>query len=515
MSVEVKNLDHLGLVAGIIDEIGIVEIVNELLGENKTEKVSAGLVVKAMILNGMGLVSSPLYLFKNFFETQAVEHLLGEDIKAEYLNDDRLGRLLDKIYRFGLNRIFVAIGLAAVKKYQLTVNSTHLDSSSFHVHGDYPNSGEPGTIEITYGYSRDHRPDLKQFLMNLICTGDGDVPLWMKMGSGNDSDSKQFGRAMLEFKEQFQLESLTVADSAFYTQENLQIAKEVKWLSRVPLTLKAAKNLVESVEEDDLKPSQSSGYRFQELRQNYAAIEQRWLLVESQKRKESDLKTLEKKIQKDGETAQKKLRELSTREFACAADAQKAASRLLRKSKYHQLTDLEITENSGVYQVKAIVTIDAVSVEIKKRSAGRFIWATNVLNPEELTAESMLSNSKEQQSVERGFGFLKDPLFLTDSVFLNSPHRIEALGFIMGLCLLVYTLGQRQLRQTLKRLKTGVKNQLGRLTDRPTLRWIFQCFQGIHVFRTQGVKQISNLTSERLRLLEFFPKSGQAYYLLT
>ncbi|WP_017659779.1 DUF4277 domain-containing protein [Baaleninema simplex] len=144
MSVEVKNLDHLGLVAGIIDEIGIVEIVNDLLGEKKTEKVSAGLVVKAMILNGMGLVSSPLYIFKNFFESKAVENLLGEEIKAEYLNDDRLGRVLDKIYRFGLNRIFVAIALATVKKYELTVNSNHLDSSSFHVHGDYPNSGGIG-----------------------------------------------------------------------------------------------------------------------------------------------------------------------------------------------------------------------------------------------------------------------------------------------------------------------------------------------------------------------------------
>uniref|UniRef100_UPI001181C4BB hypothetical protein n=1 Tax=Baaleninema simplex TaxID=2862350 RepID=UPI001181C4BB len=119
-------------------------------------------------------------------------------------------------------------------------------------------------------------------------------------------------------------------------------------------------------------------------------------------------------MQKDGESAQKKLRELSVREFACAADAEKAAFRLLRKSKYHQITDLEITENSGVYQVKANVTIDEVSVEIKKRSAGRFILATNVLNSEELTADSMLSNYKEQQSVERGFGFLKDPLFLTD-----------------------------------------------------------------------------------------------------
>ncbi|WP_143438396.1 IS1634 family transposase, partial [Hydrocoleum sp. CS-953] len=127
----------------------------------------------------------------------------------------------------------------------------------------------------------------------------------------------------------------------------------------------------------------------------------------------------------------------------------------------------------------------------------------------------MLSKYKGQQSVERGFRFLKDPLFLTDSVFLKSPHRIEALGLIMGLCLLVYTLGQRQLRQTLNRTQSTVKNQLGRPTNRPTLRWIFQCFQSIHLLINSGVKSISNLTYERLELLKFFPPSCQRYYLLS
>jgi hypothetical protein len=63
MSVEIKKSDTLGLVAGIIDEIGIVNKINELIEENNTEKITVEKVVKAMILNGMGLVSSPLYIF--------------------------------------------------------------------------------------------------------------------------------------------------------------------------------------------------------------------------------------------------------------------------------------------------------------------------------------------------------------------------------------------------------------------------------------------------------------------
>ncbi len=136
MSIEVRNLDHLGLVAGLIDEIGIVELINEQLGEHLAEKISAGQVIKGMIMNGLGLVSSPLYLFSRFWEGKATEHLLGAGIKAEYLNDDRLGRVLDSLYQTGLNQIFISIVLAVVKKYQIDVKEVHLDSTSFSVQGE-------------------------------------------------------------------------------------------------------------------------------------------------------------------------------------------------------------------------------------------------------------------------------------------------------------------------------------------------------------------------------------------
>jgi transposase len=130
MSIAVSNLDHLGIVAGIIDEIGLVNQINEQLGTDKREKISSGLVVKAMILNCLGFVASPLYMFSGFFEGKALEHLLGEGIQAEYLNDDRLGRVLDKLQETGLEQIFVAVILAAVKKYEIDVGTIHVDSSS-------------------------------------------------------------------------------------------------------------------------------------------------------------------------------------------------------------------------------------------------------------------------------------------------------------------------------------------------------------------------------------------------
>ncbi len=60
--------------------------------------MNVGEVVKAIILNGLGFVSKPLYLFSHFFEDKAIEHLLGSGIKAEELNDDKLGRVMDQLY---------------------------------------------------------------------------------------------------------------------------------------------------------------------------------------------------------------------------------------------------------------------------------------------------------------------------------------------------------------------------------------------------------------------------------
>jgi len=137
-----------------------------------------------------------------------------------------------------------------------------------------------------------------------------------------------------------------------------------------------------------------------------------------------------------------------------------------------------------------------------------------VLELEELSSEEMLTESKGQQSCERGFGFLKDPLFLADSVFLKNPKRVETMGMLMGLCLLVYSLGQRKLRGELQTQGKKVKNQLGKLVNKPTLRWIFQVLQGIHLVVVEGEKHISNLTAEILDILKYFSVCCQNYYLI-
>ena len=104
-----------------IDEIGIVELINQKLGVDNREKIATGQVIKALILNGLGMVSRPLYLFSQFFEDKAIEKLLGTGINSEYLNDETLGRVMDDIYKLGLTNLFIEIGLLVIKKFTINI----------------------------------------------------------------------------------------------------------------------------------------------------------------------------------------------------------------------------------------------------------------------------------------------------------------------------------------------------------------------------------------------------------
>lgn len=533
--IRVQDIDHCGIVAGIIDQMCLVEQINQILGTHHQEIVSAGQAVKAMIINGLGLVSAPLYLFEKFFVGKATEHLLGEGISPEHLNDDRLGRVLDKLYEAGLTQVFVSVALAAALKFGVEKDSLHLDSSSFHVHGEYANNSteseaEDGQIKITKGYSRDHRPDLKQFIVDLMCSGDGDIPLYLRVADGNEADCAMFAQILKEFRQQWEIDALFVADAALYTEDNLKQMGSLRWLSRVPATLTTAQLLLENISQEAFVASVVTGYRIAECCCDYGGVKQRWLVVESVARTQSDLKQWEKRLTKQLEQAQSQLRQLSQQEFACAADAIQAAKYFETQQRFHQLAQLEVIEHKRhtragrprkdtqpqpcYYQIRAIVVPDEVAIATQKQRAGRFILATNVLDAHQLSNDDLLTEYKAQQSTERGFRFLKDPLFFTSSVFLNSPERVAALAMVMGLCLLVYSLGQRALRQALNQAKQTIHNQLGKPTASPTMRWVFQCFMSIHLVTISGLKHIANLTDERRWILQFLGAPCRKYYLL-
>ena len=173
-----ERLDHLGIVAGVCQEIGLAAWLDAQDPGNR-QQVSVGTATVAMILNGLGFSNRQLYLVPQFFANKPVEHLLGSGITAEMLNDDCLGRTLDWLYTHDPTKLFAGIASRARQIFGVKADQIHVDTTSFSVSGEYavaaPRAAEPGEpaektgaeptiIAITYGYSRDHREDLKQWM---------------------------------------------------------------------------------------------------------------------------------------------------------------------------------------------------------------------------------------------------------------------------------------------------------------------------------------------------------------
>ena len=465
----IEQLDHLGIVAGIVDELGLVERVNSCLGVHEQQIVSPGQAIKAMILNGLGFVSAPLFLYEEFFEGKATSHLLGEQIGSEHLNDDCLGRALDKVWDYGGEELFSLIAMDAYKVFRLKTKCYHLDSSSISVYGKYESSAvDESAPEIVHGYSKDHRPDLKQFILETICANDGDVPLMLKVASGNQSDKAVFAERLKHFSQQWNVDGVMVADSALYSAENLETLGSTRWITRVPLSLAAAQQAVSQLPESAFEQSQSHrGYRLSSLCSSYAGVLQRWVVVESESRRQSDHKALDKRVNKEQKEAHRQLRRQANEDFNCADDARKQLEDLAAKWNYHTLIEIQVEQREHYaqpgrpkrgaipthisYRARAKLIEHEIAIATARRKAGRFILATNQLDQEQVSANEILSDYKGQQSCERGYRILKDPVFFCSSVFLKKPERIAALAVVMGLSLMVYTLAQRKLRQALTR----------------------------------------------------------------
>ena len=148
-----------------------------------------------------------------------------------------------------------------------------------------------------------------------------------------------------------------------------------------------------------------------------------------------------------------------------------------------------------------------------KKSLGYFILATNDCNQSKLAAAEVLENYKSQQQVERGFRFLKDPIFLVSSLFLKKPERIEAMLMIMTLCLMLYAAIQHRIRYELKRQNCFFPDMKKKPSQNPTGRWVFFCFQGINVLYVgEHEKHIVGLQERQVTILQILGEPYQSIY---
>lgn len=461
------------------------------------------------------------------------DRLIGEEVRPEHLNDDVLGRALDDLYDYGVTELFRDLAAHSAEKLGLTSRFAHLDATSFSFEGEYDSdrgsheSSEDSVIRVQQGYSRDNRPDLNQIVLDMIVERKAGLPVLMKPLSGNVSDPGSFPELIDRHVDHLQNAhgfDYVVADSSLYSADHVEKLTEsgVKFVTRVPETISEAKRRIQKAEIDSMEPL-TEGYRAAECRSEYGDTEQRWLVVYSEEAEERARESVEDQVRREHEEEAKAFSELTERELACREDAEQALEEFesgLKASEFERKQvqrapryTLEESSSPGgegnrlekTGEVEWHVRGTLVPSEeqkarlLKKKSL--FILATNELDGETLPVEEMLRGYKGQVRVERGFRFLKEPWFMASSIYLQDEKRIMALLMVMTLCLLVYSVLEWRIREGLQAQDLAFPDQKGNPTQRPTARWVFQDFLGIHLLLDGSREVVINMKDRHRRIL--------------
>jgi transposase len=513
---------HLPVVAAFLRRIGLAAAVNAAVPSQM--EVDIGTFVSLMVLDTLS-GRSPIYRLATFASTVDTGLLLGSEVPPSAFNDTTVGRALDAIFDAGTQEVFSRVALRAASAFPLDVDSTHVhfDTTSVSVWGDYPGCPEeddPERLKITYGHSKDRRPDLKQFLLKMLCVH-RNIPIVGGCESGNSSDKNINNRVLTELSRHMASHGLLpgafvyVADSAFVTPANLEATGENLFISRLPFTYGEADRVIEEAVGEDAwvdvagepQPVGSrprANYRVFDASVNLYSRDYRAVVVHSDAHDKRAQKKLERALAGSIEEAGGTLEQAGRIEYFCREDASAAADKLKRGGSSLHYLDCEVAEKvtyargrppkSGDRRVSKIRYVlegrlveRVEEVERARQAAGCFVLLTNVPEEGEMahTPEEILAAYKEQYGIERNFGFLKDPLIVND-IFLKKPERIEVLGFILLVSLLVWNLMEHVMRACLKRTDSTIPGWDNKPTGKPTSFMMAIKFKGVLVVRIRG-----------------------------
>lgn len=432
------------------------------------------------------------------------------------------GRSLDAIFEAGPAKLLTELGRRAVRVFDLDARVVSYDTTSTNVWGDYlPCAGAlppPGPI-ITHGHSKDKRPDLKQFMTELLCVERG-VPIFGKILSGNSSD-KTSNNAMLTKLSKLMAthglgpgDFIYAADSAMVTEKNLASVGSNLFVSRLPASYTACAGAIATAvdagewdnigalaENKGTKNRPNASYRVASTQVELHGVEYRAVVVHSDSHDRRRRKKLEKALTQSEEQIRKEIKKVPAI-YNCDPDALEACKRIERLGgKLHQAKASVASVQKRrrgrppknkpaptvtLHQLKCEICEKVEAVERERELAGCFVLISNV--PAEgtgaISAKGLLQTYKGQYGVESGFAFLKDPLVVNDT-FLKNPNRIEVLGTILIIALLIWRLMERTMRTSIANTDKTLPGWENRRTISPTTFMVSTAMRGITVLRTR------------------------------
>jgi len=338
---------------------------------------------------------------------------------------------------------------------------------------------------ITHGYSKDHRPDLKQVVLETIVSQDGGVPLVSKSWDGNSSDNEIFKARAKALIGQFKASKsprYLIADSKLYTQENASNLACLPFVTRIPETLKVVGQVIDQAWDFDAWQVLDEANDYQRFDLGHYGIVQRWLVVYSKAAQERAKDTVSKAQNRAYEEVQKQLFHLQAQRFESQEAAEKALDKIVKKLTYHHLEQSKLTQHIQYaqkgrptkdtpikairWQIQASVVPDTDKIKLHQQRKTCFVIGSSIPDSE-LTDAEVIAGYKGQSAAERGFRFLKEPVFFVSSLFVKKPSRIQGLLMVMTLALLIYSVAQRRMRKQLESQNETLPNQIGQPTAHP------------------------------------------------
>jgi transposase len=528
-AIEVYPVHHLPIIKAYADQLGLVSLINHYVPTEM--EVDAGTVVLGLVLDTLS-GRSPLYRLEEFFARQDTALLLGKALPPHAFNDDTVGRVLDRLYDMGTMKLFTACAVRAATQFGLERRYVHFDTTSHSVWGEYDFPEEQDLpFRIPYGYSKDKRPDLKQFVLSTLCV-DRAVPMWGKPEDGNASDKtlnttllSEIAQLLARYGVQ-QGAYVYIADAALVTEDNLAALGDTLFITRLPATYsECGRVIAEAVAQKrweevgvlaQTPPTKHRPGAFYQVAESGVTLygkAYRAVVVHSSSQDQRRQKHLRRELQASSAALEATVREAAQQEYFCRADAEAAATKVRAlQSAYHQV-EVVVEEHPQYgpgrpslkqprvvkalrYSLQVTLHERAEVIARKTQETACFVLLTNVPTTGEMAhrAGDVLQAYKEQHGIEQNFGFLKDPL-IVNSLFLKKPERIEALGLVCLLALLIWRLMERSLRIHVETTGNALPGWDKKETTRPTAFMMMTKFASVLVLKVGPQRQLAQAFS--------------------
>ena len=534
----------------IFDRMALVDKLREHLPkESKRMRVPTAETLQILVANIL-IARQPIYGVGDWAVRYAPDLFGLSASQLALLQDDRIGRCLDRLFRINVSDLVMDVMRHVVQEFDLGLEELRNDSTTISFHGDYDDARDPGkrfgipTIALTWGHNKDHRPDLKQLLYILTVTDDGGVPIYFTTADGNTTDDRTHVETWNLLRQLVgHADFLYVADCKLATKTNMQHIDKRKgrFVTILPRTRKENQEFHERVRRDPTvipwrmidQTKDRSGEIIDTIsvldEEQWSAEKFRVLWFHRTRKAATDSHSRLERIEranKDLEELRDKLGSPKTR-YRERAKVETAVAEILSTYRVESLIRVTIREvvkdhyrqerrgrpgketryvKTATIRFAITWELDANAMEQEKTSDGIFPLITNDLN---LMPIEVYAAYKRQPMIEKRFSQFKND-FAVAPIFLKNVTRIQSLLCIYFFALMAQTLLERELRRAMKHNKVShlplYPEQ--RKCTKPTTSRLIDVFGGIQRHqvtidgaRIEAVTQLSQAQRHVLKLL--------------